>query len=141
MTDTLRDFRRTWPQLVITEISWLGGPTVSHTGSNLAVLVVGLGAVIIISGLAILAVSIFTTVMFPLLVVRLYRSSAGPGELRPEIASIGSLGQRAALRVPGKIIIAVGMAAGGTSHHLDRRRNLVATGDGSNLLRGRRLET
>ena len=96
---------------VTTAIGWLGGLTVSHTGSNLTVLVVGLGAVIIVSGLANLAVSIFTTVMFPLLVVRIYRSLAGPGELRPEIAASGSLGDRPSINVPGKLIIAAGIAA------------------------------
>jgi glycerophosphoryl diester phosphodiesterase len=73
--------------------------------------VVGLGAVIIVSGLANLAVSVFTTVFFALLVVRLYRSMAGPGKLQPEIAPAGSLGARASFRVPGKTILAAAAAA------------------------------
>jgi len=92
-------------------VGWLGSLMVAHDGSNLTVLVVGLAAVIIVSSLANLAVSVFTTVMFPILVVRLYRSLAGPGELKPQIASAGSLGDRAAFRVPGKVVIVAGMAA------------------------------
>jgi glycerophosphoryl diester phosphodiesterase len=96
---------------VTAAVGWLGRLMVSHDGSSLTVLVVGLGAVIIVSGLANLAVTVFTTVMFPLLVVRLYRLLAGPGELRPEIASTGSLGDRAAFRVPGKIVVAASLVA------------------------------
>jgi glycerophosphoryl diester phosphodiesterase len=92
-------------------VGWLGRLTVSHGSSNLTVLIVGLGAVILISGLVNLAVSVFTTVLFALLVVRLYRSMAGPGKLRPEIAAVGSLGDRATFRVPGKTILAVAVAA------------------------------
>jgi len=97
--------------VVTTLVGWMGRLMVSHDGTSISLLVAGLGAVIIIGGIANLTVSVLTTVMFPLLVVRLYRSPAGPGELRPEIASIGSLGRRATFRVPGKIIIAVGIAA------------------------------
>jgi glycerophosphoryl diester phosphodiesterase len=96
---------------VTTFVGWLGRLTVPHVQSNLTVLVVGLGAVIIVSGLANLAVSVFTTVFFALLVVRLYRSMAGPGKLQPEIAPAGSLGARASFRVPGKTILAAAAAA------------------------------
>ena len=58
-----------------------------------------------------LVVAVFTTVLFPVLVVRLYRSLAGPGELRPHIAAAGSLGDRVAFKVPGKIALAIGFAA------------------------------
>jgi glycerophosphoryl diester phosphodiesterase len=44
-------------------------------------------------------------------VVRLYRSIAGPGELRPEIAEAGSLGGQATLKVPGKLLLAAGIVA------------------------------
>lgn len=95
---------------VTTLVGWLGGLTVSHDGSNITVLLIGLSVVIIVTGLANLAVSVFTTALFPLLVVRLYRSMAGPGELRPEIAKPGSLGDRASFKVPGKIVLAAGIA-------------------------------
>ena len=74
---------------VTTVVGWLGGLAVSHDNSNLAILLIGLTLVIIIAGIANLAVSVFTTVLFPLLVVRMYRSIAGPGELRPEIFNTG----------------------------------------------------
>jgi glycerophosphoryl diester phosphodiesterase len=96
---------------VTTLVGWLGGLTVSHNGSNLTVLLIGLSVVIIVTGLANLAVSVFTTALFPLLVVRLYRSIAGPGKLRPEIAAPGSLADRASFRTPGKIILAAGIVA------------------------------
>ncbi len=77
---------------------WVGGRTSQSrcTARHLSVLLIALGLVIIVAVLANLAVSVFTTVLFPLFVVRLYRSMAGPGELRPEIAVRGSLGNRAA---------------------------------------------
>jgi len=96
---------------VTTAVSWLGGLTVSHDGSDLKVLLIGLSAVIILTGLANLAISVFTTVLFPLLVVRLYRSMAGPGELKPEIAAPGSLGDQSSFRTPGKIVFAASIAA------------------------------
>ena len=92
-------------------IGWLGGLAVSHHNSNLAMLLIGLTLVIIIAGIANLAVSVLTTVLFPLLVVRLYRSIAGPGEMRPAISTPGSLGERASIRVPGKLVLAAGISA------------------------------
>lgn len=91
-------------------VGWLGGFAVSRGALNITVLLIGLSLVIIVAGVANLAASVFTTVLFPLLVVRLYRSMAGPGELRPEIGEPGSLGDRASLRVPGKIVLAAGIA-------------------------------
>jgi glycerophosphoryl diester phosphodiesterase len=95
---------------VTTIVGWLGGLAISHDGSNLTVLLIGLSVVIIVTGLANLAVSFFTAALFPLLVVRLYRSMAGPGELRPEIATPNSLGDRASFRMPGKIVLVAGIA-------------------------------
>jgi glycerophosphoryl diester phosphodiesterase len=92
-------------------VGWLGGLMVSRDGTDFTVLVFGLGAVVVFAGLANLCFSVFTTVLFPLLVVRLYRSLAGPGELIPEIAPAGSLEDRASFTVPGKTIIAVAIAA------------------------------
>ncbi len=92
-------------------VGWLGGFAVSQGVSNLAVLLIGLSFVIIVAGVANLAVSVFTTVLFPLLVVRIYRSMAGPGELKPEIGAPGSLTDRASFRVPGKIVLAGGIVA------------------------------
>lgn len=91
--------------------SLLGDLLIPHDGSNLARLVAGLSVVLVASGLANLALAVFTTVLFPLLVVRLYRVLAGPGELRPQVAEPGSLGERASLRVPGKSILWAAAAA------------------------------
>ena len=67
-------------------------------------------ALLLVNGLASLAVAVFTTVLFPLLVVRLYRSLAGPGQLSPEIAERGSLGGKPSGRVPGKVILGAAAA-------------------------------
>ncbi|MCW8984401.1 MAG: glycerophosphoryl diester phosphodiesterase membrane domain-containing protein [Thermoanaerobaculales bacterium] len=96
---------------VTTVVGWLGGLVVSLGVSNLGFFLIGLSLVIVAAGIANLAVSVFTTVLFPLLVLRVYRSIAGPGELRPEIGAPGSLTGRAVLRVPGKIVLAAGIAA------------------------------
>ncbi len=96
---------------VTTVVGWMGGFAISIDRSNLGLLLVSLGAVIVISGLANLAVSVAVTVLFPILVVRVYRSMAGPGHLRPEISTPGTLGDRASFTVPGKRIFAVGIVA------------------------------
>ena len=96
---------------VTTAVGWLGGLVVSRGVSNLGFLLIGLSLVIIVAGIANLAVSVFTTVLFPLLVLRIYRSMAGPGQLQPEIGAPGSLTDRASFRVPGKIVLAGGIAA------------------------------
>jgi glycerophosphoryl diester phosphodiesterase len=92
-------------------VGWLGSFTISHDGKNLSVLLAGLASVIVVSALANLAVTVFTTVFFPLVVCRLYRSMAGPGELRPEIDAPGTLAERATLEFPGKAILVAGLSA------------------------------
>jgi glycerophosphoryl diester phosphodiesterase len=96
---------------VTTAVGWLSGLAVSRHNSNLAILLIGLTLVILIAGVANLSVSVLSTVLFPLLVVRLYRSMAGPGELRPVISTPGLLGGGASARVPGKLVFAVGIVA------------------------------
>ena len=91
-------------------IGFLGRLTVSHLRHDLTLFLVGLTVVILIGILANLGLSIFTTILFPLLVVRLYRSIAGPGALSPNITERGSLGSSASLSVPGKTIIAMVLA-------------------------------
>jgi glycerophosphoryl diester phosphodiesterase len=96
--------------VVTTVSSWLGRLVVSLLGSSLTALVLGLGLVILLAWLANLAISVFASVLFALLVTRLYRFLAGPGELRPEISPPGSLGDRPPFRVPGKLLIASAVA-------------------------------
>lgn len=83
----------------------LGDLLISREGSNLALLLAGLCAVLVGSWLAGLAVTVFTTVLFPLLLVRLYCSVGRLGELRPEIAARGTLREKASFRIPGKAIL------------------------------------
>ena len=68
-------------------VARIGEVLISRTSSNLILLLAGVCAVLVGSGLASLAVKAFTAMLFPLLVVRLYRFVAGPGELRPEISA------------------------------------------------------
>jgi glycerophosphoryl diester phosphodiesterase len=89
----------------------LGDVLISSASSNLTLLLVGLSAVIVGSGLANLAVTVFTTVLFSLFMVRLYRFVVGPGELRPEIAARGALGEKTSWRIPGKTILCASAVA------------------------------
>ena len=91
-------------------VGWFGGLVVSHDGSDINVFLIGLSLVIIVAGLANLVVSVVTTVLFPLLVIRIYRSMAGPGELKPTISQPGSLGNRPSFRGPGKRFLVAGVA-------------------------------
>ncbi len=90
-------------------IGLLGRLIVSGLATNITLLLVGLSIVMIFGLAANLAVSVVTTVVVPLFVVRLYRSMAGPGELQPEIAPRGTLGSGASLNVPGKLVVATGL--------------------------------
>ena len=83
----------------------LGDGLISRESASLTVLVAGLTAVLVVIGLANLAVSSCATAFFPLFVARLYRSVAGPGELRPQIAARGTLGEKATWMIPGKTIL------------------------------------
>ena len=89
----------------------LGDVLISRESANLILLLAGLCAVLVTSGLASFAVTVFATALFPLLVVRLYRFVSGPGELRPEVATRGTLGEKASFKIPGKTIIWASVAA------------------------------
>lgn len=81
-----------------------------HEGTHIVWFVIRLGVVLILSGVANLAVTVFTTTMFPLIVAGLYRSKAGPGRLDPEPAAPGSLGEHPSFGIPGKAILWTGVA-------------------------------
>ena len=91
--------------VVTNVVGWLGALVFAPASSSLTLLVVGLGLVIVIGAFANLALSVLLTVLFALLVVRLYRATAGPGALVPEIAAVGSLGEKATFRIPGKLAL------------------------------------
>lgn len=73
--------------------------------SRLFLLLFGLSAALLLSALANLAVTVFSAVLFPLLVLRLYRSLAGPGELSPGLAYWERLGEKVSHKIPGKRIL------------------------------------
>lgn len=89
--------------------SRLGGLFIPDDSSNFDLLLVGLSIVLLLTGLANLIVSFFTTVLFPLTVVRLFRVIAGPGLLDPPIADEGTLADRPRVKIPGKPILAAGV--------------------------------
>jgi glycerophosphoryl diester phosphodiesterase len=86
---------------VVGRIGW----ALSLVSKNMAWLAFALGLVLFTSALVNLAVSIFGTSVFPLVVVRLYRSIAGPGRLTPEIAPAGSLGPKPTGWLPNKKVL------------------------------------
>lgn len=97
--------------LVTFLVSLIGNVLIPDFGGNLAVVASGLGVTLLLAGLGNLAIAILGTVLFPLLIVRLYRSLAGPGRLDPELAARSSLGEKAPFNIPGKAILGLGAAA------------------------------
>lgn len=98
----------TW--LVSFAIGWIGDLLVPDIGASLVLMATGLVLTLLVSFAVNLAVSIVTTSLLPLFVVRLYRSLAGPGRLSPAITERGTLGDRAALTIPGKQYVWAGAA-------------------------------
>lgn len=97
--------------LVTSVIGLVGTLLVPGVGTNLAVMAAGLAVTLLVSLGVNLTVSFVTNSLLPLLVVRLYRSLAGPGRLVPAIAGRGTLGERATLTIPGKKYVWIGAAA------------------------------
>lgn len=97
--------------LVTFLVGLVGNALIPDIGGNLAIVASGLGITLMLAGLGNLAIAILSTVLFPLLIVRLYRSLAGPGRLDPELAAQGSLGEKASLHIPGKAIFGLSAAA------------------------------
>lgn len=93
-------------------VGQLGHLLVPRQATNTVGLLLGLTALLTIGGLANLAVSVFTTTLFPLCVVRVYRALGGPGTLSPDIAPQGSLGPRPTWGIPGQPMV---WAAGATA--------------------------
>jgi len=75
---------------------------IPRDGSSVNTLLGVLVGFLVISLFANFVVSFLSVALFPLLVVRIYRSLVGPGELRPGIAERGTLGARASFRIPRK---------------------------------------
>ena len=97
--------------LVTFVIGLIGDLLVPDVGASLVLMAIGLAATLLVSFAVNLTVSIITTTLLPLFVVRLYRSVGGPGRLVPVIADRGTLGNRATLTIPGKEFLWAGAAA------------------------------
>ena len=97
--------------LVTFLVSMIGNALIPNFGGNLAVVASGLGITLMLAGLGNLVIVIISTALFPLLIVRLYRSVAGPGRLDPELAARSSLGEKAFMQIPGKAILGLSAAA------------------------------
>ena len=97
--------------LVTHLVGLIGNVLIPDFGGNFAIMASGLGITLMLAGLGNLAIAILSTALFPLLIVRLYRSLAGPGRLDPDLAARGSLGEKASLQIPGKAIFGLSAAA------------------------------
>ena len=97
--------------LVTCLVGLIGNVLIPDIGGSFAIMAAGLGITLILAGLGNLAITILSTALFPLLIVRLYRAVAGPGRLDPELAARGSLGKKASLQIPGKVIFGISAAA------------------------------
>lgn len=89
----------------------LGNAIIPRNGSDFTLLLIGLSALLVVSALAHLVIFVFATVLFPLVVVRLYCSLAGPGALRTEVTAAITLDERAAWKLPGKSILVTSSVA------------------------------
>ncbi len=99
-------------------VGFLGRLLIPEFGSNLIHVAVGMGVVLGVSGAGNLAVSVITTMVFALLVARLYRRVSDSGELQPRMASAGSLGGRAVIPVRSVLflcgcVLVIGLVVGG----------------------------
>jgi len=92
-------------------IGLLGDAMVPDISGNFVLVTIGLVTTLLMTGIVNLGLTIFTTALFALLTVRLYRLLAGPGRCDPELEAQASLGNRASLSVPGKKILWLGVAA------------------------------
>jgi glycerophosphoryl diester phosphodiesterase len=97
--------------LVTFVIGLIGDLLVPDVGASLVLMVIGLAVTLLVSFAVNLTVSIITTSLLPLFVVRLYRSVGGHGSLVPAIADRGTLAARATLTIPGKKYLWAGAAA------------------------------
>jgi glycerophosphoryl diester phosphodiesterase len=89
----------------------IGGLLIPDLEANIWLIAAGLALTLLFAGLANLTVQVVSTSLFPLLVVRLYVSMAGPGRLVPSLSQPGTLGERASFRIPGKAFLAAAVAA------------------------------
>jgi len=79
-------------------VSLLANGLISLVGSRASWLLISLIAALGLGGLANLAVSVFTTALFPLVVARLHKALGGGGALPAKMAAAGSLGARPVVR-------------------------------------------
>ena len=92
-------------------IGLLGDAMVPDISGNFVLVVIGLLTTLLMTGIVNLGLTIFTTALFALLIVRLYRLLAGPGRCDPALEAQGPLGSRASLGIPGKKILWLGVGA------------------------------
>lgn len=84
---------------------------IPRDGSHMAFVIAWLSGLLVVSGLAHFVILVGTTILFPLVVVRLYRSLAGPGALGIKVAKTGPPGPGTFWKIPGKAILLTGVAA------------------------------
>jgi glycerophosphoryl diester phosphodiesterase len=97
--------------VVTTVLGALSDVLIPWGSTSMTFVLIGIGAMLAVNAVTQLVVAVFMTVLVPLLVVRWYRASAGPGELRPAIAAPGSLADRPSGGIPGKWVLVAGASA------------------------------
>jgi glycerophosphoryl diester phosphodiesterase len=95
--------------LVSTALTWtigfVGWLVVPRSGDTMALVALTMGAIGLGSLVANAILSFVSASLLALLVVRLYRDFSGPGQLSSELADVGSLGERPAIRIPRKGVL------------------------------------
>ena len=101
--------------LASTALTWtiglVGRLIVPVGGDTMTVVALTMGAIGLLSLVTNAILSFLSASLFALLFARLYRDFSGPGTLARELAEPGTLGDRPAIRIPGKGILWSGVLA------------------------------
>ncbi len=90
-------------------VGLLGDLLVPHASGNVSSILAGLGVVLGVSFLANLFVTVLTTALFPLFVLRVVLSTTGPGALALEMAARDASGDERAREIARKLALAAGV--------------------------------
>ncbi len=93
-------------------IGFIGRIAVPTSGDSISTVALVIGAVGLLSLTANAVLSFLSAAFLALLVVRLYRDISGPGALSRDLAEVGSLAERPAIRIPRKRLLWVGALIG-----------------------------
>lgn len=92
-------------------VGLVGGALIPDIGGSFVLYALALSATLLVMGIGNLMAMVLSTLLFPLLIVQLYRKMGGTGRLESASGADAALGSRARLAIPGKWLIAGGGAA------------------------------